>query len=557
MGLNSQYEQQETYLRQKNEKLKLSSNKFLSLGNNLPFRLMIAFPLLIVSIMTGINLVLFWSIGYWLSRVATNFLTSGNYSASVQRINNFLQLPEKNDNLEKLKLTNEIKSISFKTVNFKYKSSQNWVLQNYNETFEAKKINRLSGENGRGKSTILYLILGLIEPDSGQIIITDLQGQNYNLHQDINLQHWRENNVAYCSHDNLIEGASTGQKQLANINKVLKAKKSATIFLFDEADNALDQAKQTQFYQKQTILITLRSFIDLEGYLNLSNFANLKILNCSKNKICSLSVDSNALVYLDCSFNCLLDARFIIESIKCPENLIYLDFRNNKFFPVTLEIFSNFSNLEEIYLGTTCPSRISSNVYNRFYGSLQPIEKLKKLRILCIRNTEINRGFRYLSNNLEKLFIKKDENLLEEKLKISKKLIDYLRNELENSESQKSNLEKELNNKKSILENLKNDLEEKKNNLEKSQKEFEKINSEVKNKLIISESKEKELTKKVEDLQAEKIIYKEANNAIREKYKSVMEENGQLRVQLELKSKKEEINENKIEVPIKEITRKI
>ncbi|CAI2182632.1 617_t:CDS:2 [Funneliformis geosporum] len=78
------------------------------------------------------------------------------------------------------------------------------VLQNYNETFEARKINRLSGKNGR------------------------------------------EINIAYCSHDNLIEGASTGQKQLANINNTLKNKKNAAIFLFDEADNALDSEKQTE-----------------------------------------------------------------------------------------------------------------------------------------------------------------------------------------------------------------------------------------------------------------------------------------------------------------------
>src|SRR4051794_36258598 len=74
MGLNFHYEKQENNLRKKNEKLKLSANKFLSLGNNLPFRLMIAFPLLIVSIMTGINLVLFWSIGFWFSKIIVNCL---------------------------------------------------------------------------------------------------------------------------------------------------------------------------------------------------------------------------------------------------------------------------------------------------------------------------------------------------------------------------------------------------------------------------------------------------------------------------------------------------
>ncbi|CAI2183225.1 155_t:CDS:2 [Funneliformis geosporum] len=155
MGLNSQYERQEKYL---------------------------------LSMLAGINLVLFWAIGWWFSKITVNCLTYGNYSASVQRINDFLQLSEKNDNLEKLKLTKEIKSITFENVSFKYQNNQEWVLRSHNETFQAKKINRLSGENGKGKSTILYLILGLIKPDSGQITITDIQGQNYNLPQDINLQ---------------------------------------------------------------------------------------------------------------------------------------------------------------------------------------------------------------------------------------------------------------------------------------------------------------------------------------------------------------------------------
>ena len=64
MGLSSQYEKQENHLRQKNEKSKLSFSRFLALGKSLPFSLMIAFPLLIVSKFTEINLTLFWSIGW-------------------------------------------------------------------------------------------------------------------------------------------------------------------------------------------------------------------------------------------------------------------------------------------------------------------------------------------------------------------------------------------------------------------------------------------------------------------------------------------------------------
>ena len=133
---------------------------------------------------------------------------------------------------------------------FRYRGHSEWILKNYNRTFTSAKINHLTGKNGTGKSTVLYLLLGMLVPHKGQIIITDNQGNNYILHQDINLRHWRENNVAYCAHDTLLEEGSTGQRQLANINQALAQKNSAQIFLFDEADNALDQDNQEKFQER-------------------------------------------------------------------------------------------------------------------------------------------------------------------------------------------------------------------------------------------------------------------------------------------------------------------
>ena len=78
-------------------------------------------------------------------------------------------------------------------------------------------------------------------------VITDRQGNSYNLHQDINLKYWRENNIAYCANDTLVEKGSTGQKQLVNINQALEQRKGMQIFCFDEADNALDQEKKEIF----------------------------------------------------------------------------------------------------------------------------------------------------------------------------------------------------------------------------------------------------------------------------------------------------------------------
>jgi len=48
----------------------------------------------------------------------------------------------------------------------------------------------------------------------------------------------------------LVEQGSTGQRQLANINQILKQKKNVQIFCFDEADNALDQDNQEQVREK-------------------------------------------------------------------------------------------------------------------------------------------------------------------------------------------------------------------------------------------------------------------------------------------------------------------
>jgi len=53
------------------------------------------------------------------------FWEYGEYSSSLSRVNNFLALPEKDDNLQGTILPKiSIKAIAFEKVNFKYKNSQ-------------------------------------------------------------------------------------------------------------------------------------------------------------------------------------------------------------------------------------------------------------------------------------------------------------------------------------------------------------------------------------------------------------------------------------------------
>ena len=71
--------------------------------------------------------------------------------------------------------------------------------------------------------------------------------------------------MAYCSYQTLIKEGSTGQKQMANLKQVLKTKNQAQIFIFDEADNALDKKNKTwlqtqleKLVEKNKIVILVR-----------------------------------------------------------------------------------------------------------------------------------------------------------------------------------------------------------------------------------------------------------------------------------------------------------
>lgn len=257
MGLTSHYRTEQRKISKKNENLLFSFGPTKSLNRAIPrYWLAEMFPYLLLLISgfatTRRNLLGTWFIFEQFGEIFQCFWDYADYSSSKERINNFLSLPEKNDNLtqDKLPVNIPITAIRMKNIHFRYQGQTEWVLKNYNRTFTSAKVNRLTGKNGTGKSTVLYLLLGMITPYQGQIIIEDQQGNSYNLHRDINLQHWRVNNVAYCSHDTLIEEGSTGQKQLANINNALTTKSNSQIFLFDEADNALDQDNQKQFQEK-------------------------------------------------------------------------------------------------------------------------------------------------------------------------------------------------------------------------------------------------------------------------------------------------------------------
>jgi hypothetical protein len=67
----------------------------------------------------------------------------------------------------------------------------------------------------------------------------------------------------------------------------------------------------------------------------------------------------------------------------------------NNFAPTTLDFASPFTNLKNLTLGTR-KDKVQAGIYNRFYGSLEPLKNLTKLQLLCLASTDVDSGLEYL-----------------------------------------------------------------------------------------------------------------------------------------------------------------
>ncbi|CAG8683501.1 8755_t:CDS:1, partial [Cetraspora pellucida] len=66
---------------------------------------------------------------------------------------------------------------------------------------------------------------------------------------------------------------------------------------------------------------------------------------------------------------------------------------NKNNFDSSLDLFEKFTKVEELGLSE-----------NQFRGSLEPLNRLRNLKILVFRNTHINSGLEFLDMNLDQFF---------------------------------------------------------------------------------------------------------------------------------------------------------
>jgi len=122
----------------------------------------------------------------------------------------------------------------------------------------------------------------------------------------------------------------------------------------------------------------------------LSNCRKLKTLNCGFNKLTNLDLTGlDELKEINCNDNYLASFNY---SVLNPNTLAYLNISDNNLSEQDLSIFSKFTNLEILLIGGDNKEHYQQNVYNKFFGSLELLKKLTKLRSFHISNTDIDRG---------------------------------------------------------------------------------------------------------------------------------------------------------------------
>lgn len=83
-------------------------------------------------------------------------------------------------------------------VKFQYTNKSRMIFNDFSYAFPAGSVTAVVGETGAGKTTLIRLLLSLVKPIEGQVVLTDAQGEAYEM------QSYLRNNFAYVPQGNTL-----------------------------------------------------------------------------------------------------------------------------------------------------------------------------------------------------------------------------------------------------------------------------------------------------------------------------------------------------------------
>ena len=215
--------------------------------------------------------------------------------------------------------------IDIQTIKFRYKDKRTKVFEDLSFQLEQNKVYGLLGENGTGKSTLLYLLMGLLRPCEGQIIVDGVNvssrqretlQQMYIVPEEFDLPAMRftdyveayrpfypnfsDEILCRCMEefhlplDAQLNRLSMGNKKKALISFALAT--NVRYLLMDEPTNGLDVPSKKQFRkviattmtEERTLIIATHQLHDVESLLDhvLILQDSQLLLNASVTELC-------------------------------------------------------------------------------------------------------------------------------------------------------------------------------------------------------------------------------------------------------------------------------
>ena len=169
-----------------------------------------------------------------IQRVYSTFILLSGYNSDLIATLEMLELKYKKIS-SKIFPFNFKKSIKFKNVYFSYNKDESPIIKNLSiEIFKGEKIG-IIGETGSGKSTFLDLLMGLLQPNSGRIIVDNKDIHDTNFPARINEWKLSISHVpqdVYLTDSSIAENIAFGTEK--NLNCKKKIKEAATLSQLNE-----------------------------------------------------------------------------------------------------------------------------------------------------------------------------------------------------------------------------------------------------------------------------------------------------------------------------------